>query len=179
MPRRHPDCGEKPDLVPFSQHPGLGTAIAQPSAYSSEGALEPQNLTLLIPFLPPRLWRNPSTFLSDPEEAVMKILTNIALATCVGLALGWMSSCASERTVETTTTRAVDTTPAPAVVSVAPVVSEPAVVAPTTTSTTRTVTQYNSAYPHVMPPAPVVVTTTPPAESTTTQTTTTTTEDSR
>src|SRR5712672_1042078 len=90
----------------------------------------------------------------------MKIITNVALAACVGLSLGWMSSCTTERTVTETTTRQVDTTPAPVLVTSAPVVAEPAVtVAPnaTTSYTTtqfgngtvekKTVTQYNASYP--------------------------------
>ena len=64
----------------------------------------------------------------------MKILTNVTLAACVGLSLGWMSSCSTERTVTETTTREVDTTPVvapvPAVVTTAPVITEPAVVVP-------------------------------------------------
>ena len=113
----------------------------------------------------------------------MKILTNVALATCVGLSLGWMSSCSSDRTVETTMTREVETAPPPTVVTSAPVVTEPAVVVPgasTATTTTqfnngtvekRTVTSgYPAGYPEVVTPAPVVVTT-PPAETTTTTST--------
>ena len=106
----------------------------------------------------------------------MKIVTIIALGACAGVALGFMSSCADDRTVETTTTREVDTTAPPAIVTAAPVVTEPAVVVPpnaSTTSTTtqfnngtvekKTVTEYNPAYPEVLPSAPVVVTTAPPA----------------
>ena len=78
----------------------------------------------------------------------MKILTNVALATCVGLSLGWMSSCSSDRTVETTTTQFNNGT-----------------------VEKRTVTSgYPAGYPEVVTPAPVVVTT-PPAETTTTTST--------
>src|SRR5258708_34359297 len=106
----------------------------------------------------------------------MKIITNVTLAACVGLSLGWMSSCSTERTVTETTTREVDTTPPPpAIVTSAPVVTEPVVtVSPnaSTSSTTtqfgngtaekKTVTQYNSAYPrHAVYSAPQVVTTVP------------------
>lgn len=72
----------------------------------------------------------------------MKIITNVALATCVGLSLGWMSSCSSERTVTETTTREVDTTPAPpAIVTAAPVATEPPVAVSPNTSTSSTTTQ--------------------------------------
>ena len=73
----------------------------------------------------------------------MKILTNVTLAACVGLSLGWMTSCSTEHTVsETTTTREVATEPAPAIVTTAPVVTEPAVVPPN--ATTSTTTQFNN-----------------------------------
>src|ERR1700730_5246607 len=104
----------------------------------------------------------------------MKILTNVTLAACVGLSLGWMSSCTTERTVTETTTREVAPAPPPAVVASAPVITEPAVVlsphagtsSPTPqfnngTVEKKTVPQYNAAYP---PPvvAPEVITTAPP-----------------
>jgi hypothetical protein len=122
-------------------------------------------------------------FVDGQSEDPMKIITNVALAACVGLSLGWMSSCSTEHTE--TTTREVDTAPAPVpvVVTAAPVVTEPAVTVPpnaTTSSTTthfnngtvekKTVTQYNSEYPPpVVYSAPPVVTTVP---ETTTRTTT-------
>ena len=64
----------------------------------------------------------------------MKIITNVALAACVGLSLGWMSSCSTEHVTETTTTREVDTAPPPpAIVTAAPVVTEPVVTEPVVT----------------------------------------------
>jgi len=33
----------------------------------------------------------------------MKIITNVALAACVGISLGWMASCSTEHVTETTT----------------------------------------------------------------------------
>jgi hypothetical protein len=163
---RHGDCSTYPSTVRrVRQHPWLHNPT-NPSRFSLVDLAQPS--------------------INCPGYSIMKIITNVALATCVGLSLGWMSSCSTERTVTETTTRDVaPITPPPAIVTSAPVVPEPVIVAPpnaTTESTTtrfdngtvqkKTVTQYNTAYP---PPtvysAPEVVTTAP--QSTTTQTTTT------
>ncbi len=168
-----------------SGFPAQRLLVALPD--SSEGApkLQPHNPAHPVP--PRGFWRNPPI---KRIGGLMKIITNVALAACVGISLGWMASCSTEHVTETTTTREVDTAPPPpAIVTAAPVVTEPVVSEPvvtvppnaSTTSTTtqfnngtvekKTVTQYNSAYPPVVPPAPVVVTTVP-GQATTTETTT-------
>ena len=72
----------------------------------------------------------------------MKIITNIALAACVGLSLGCMSSCTTERTVTETTTS--EAPPPPALLTSAPVVTEPAVVVSPNASTASTTTEFNN-----------------------------------
>lgn len=55
----------------------------------------------------------------------MKIMTIVTLATCAGLALGWMSSFSAEHS-ESTRTREVETTsPSPEIASAAHVVIAP------------------------------------------------------
>src|SRR5271167_4217665 len=171
--------GEKYCLLLFFSSGFPAQRLLVPSSDSSEGAPRLQPHSPARPVPPRGLWRNPP--IKRNRRSYMKIITNVALAACVGLSLGWMASCSTEHVTETTTTREVDTVPPPpAIVTAAPVITEPVVTVPpnaSTTSTTtqfnngtvekKTVTEYNSAYPPVVTsPAPVVVTTTP-AEPTT------------